>query len=198
MADHSLNATRREEFGKGAARRIRRAGDIPAVLYGHGTDPVHLTLPGRETFLALRQANVLFSLTIEGEKKTVLALPKQVQRDPILPVIEHVDLLLVKAGEKVTVDVPIIVIGEVREGIVNQEVQTLSVEASATNIPTEIEVSVTGLEVGGHILVSDVTLPEGATAQDDPEALVLNIIIPAAEVAADDAEGEEDAEAAAE
>lgn len=193
MADHALNATRREEFGKGAARRIRRAGDIPAVLYGHGTDPVHLTLPGRETFLALRQANVLFSITIEGEKKSVLALPKQVQRDPILPVIEHVDLLLVTAGEKVTVEVPIVVVGEIREGILNQELQTLSIEASASNIPTEIEVTVTGLEVGAHVTIADVVLPEGATAMDDPEALVLGIILPAAEAPAE-GEGEAAAE----
>lgn len=191
MADHPLTATRREEFGKGAARRIRRAGDIPAVLYGHGTDPVHLTLPGRETFLALRQANVLFTITIEGEKKPLLALPKQVQRDPILPIIEHVDLLLVKAGEKVTVEVPIVIVGEVREGIVNQELQTLAIEASATSIPSEIEVTVTGLEVGAHITIADIALPEGATATDDPETLVLGVILPAAEAPADAAEGEE-------
>lgn len=190
MADHPLKATRREEFGKGAARRIRRAGDIPAVLYGHGTDPVHLTLPGRETFLALRQANVLFTITIEGDSKPVLALPKQVQRDPILPVIEHVDLLLVKAGEKVTVDIPIVIVGEVREGILNQELQSLSIEASATNIPTEIEINVAALEVGAHITVADVALPEGAVAMDDAEALVLGVIVPAAEAPAS-AEGEE-------
>ncbi|MDF1489007.1 50S ribosomal protein L25/general stress protein Ctc [Tessaracoccus caeni] len=190
MADHSLKATRREEFGKGAARRIRRAGDIPAVLYGHGTDPVHLTLPGRETFLALRQANVLFTITIEGDSKPVLALPKQVQRDPILPIIEHVDLLLVKAGEKVTVDIPIVIVGEVREGILNQELQSLSIEASATNIPTEIEIDVAALEVGAHVTVADVALPEGAVAMDDAEALVLGVILPAAEAPAE-AEGEE-------
>ncbi len=112
MADATLTATTRTEFGKGAARRLRRAGQTPAVLYGHGTDPVHLALSAQEAFLALRTANVLLEITVEGEKKPVLALPKQVQRDPISPVIEHIDLLLVKAGEKVTVDVPLVLVGE--------------------------------------------------------------------------------------
>ena len=135
MADVNITATTRTEFGKGASRRLRRAGQTPAVLYGHGTDPVHLALPAQETFLALRQPNVLLRLTIEGQSKPVLALPKQVQRDAILPIIEHIDLLLVKAGEKVTVDVPLNFTGEAERGtLVNIDLNNLSVLAPATNI----------------------------------------------------------------
>ena len=178
MADVNISATKRDEFGRGAARRLRRAGQTPAVIYGHGTDPMHLALPAQETFLALRQPNVLLHLNIEGESKPVLALPKQVTRDAILPIIQHVDLLLVKAGEKVTVDVPLNFTGEAERGnLVNVDLNSLSVLAPATNIPTEFEVSIEGLTAGDQVLVSDVKLPEGVEAAVDGETLVLNVIV---------------------
>lgn len=178
MADIKLSAVTRTEFGKGAARRLRRAGQTPAVLYGHGTETVHLALPARETFLALRAANALITLTLDGDKP-VLALPKQVQRHPILPLIEHVDLVLVSVGEKVSVDVPLNIVGEAeRGGMVNQDITSLTVLAPATNIPTELEVSIEGLEVGAQITVADLKLPEGVEADVDGETLVVSIVVP--------------------
>lgn len=202
MADVNLTATTRTEFGKGAARRLRRAGQTPAVLYGHGTDPVHIAFDAQEIFLALRQPNVLLHLNIEGESAKFLALPKQVHRDPILPVIEHIDLLLVKAGEKVTVDVPLNFTGEAERGnLVNIDLNNLSVLAPATNIPTEFEVSIEGLDAGDQILVSDIKLPEGVESAVEGDTLVLNVIVaPVADLETDteDAEGEtaEDSEGA--
>ena len=200
MADNKLSATTRTEFGKGAARRLRRAGSTPAVLYGHGTDPVHLALPARETFLALRTANVLLEITVDDAKKPVLALPKQVHRDPILPAIEHVDLLLVKAGEKVEVEVALVLEGEAARGaLVNHDLTALSVLAPATDIPTELTVSVEGLEIGQHLTVADIKLPEGVETTVDGETLVLSIVpVPTEEPAGEAAEGEaaEAAEAA--
>lgn len=198
MADVNITATTRTEFGKGAARRLRRAGQTPAVLYGHGTDPLHLALPAQETFLALRQANVLLHLTVEGESKPVLALPKQVQRDPILPFIEHIDLLLVKAGEKVTVDVPLNFTGEAERGtLVNIDLNSLSVLAPATHIPTEFEVSIEGMEPGAHVLVSDIALPEGVEAAVEGDLLVLNVIVaPVQELESTEDEAAEGAEGA--
>lgn len=178
MATNELKifAEKRTEFGKGAARRIRRADKVPAVLYGHGMEPEHLTLPGHEILLALRTANVLLSLDIAGEKEQ-LCLPKQVQRDPIKGFIEHVDLLLVKRGEKVTVEVPIVLTGEAAtETTVNQDLTALALEVSAMNIPTEIEVSIEGLEAGAQISVADITLPEGATFHGEAaETLIVGI-----------------------
>ena len=192
-ADATISAQIRTEFGKGAARRLRRAGQTPAVLYGHGTDPVHLALPAQETFLALRTANALLEIAVEGEKKPVLALPKQIQRDPILPAIDHIDLILVKAGEKVVVDVSLNFVGEAEKGaIVNHELMAISVLAPATDIPTEFDVSVEGLTVGDHILVSGIALPEGVEPAGDPEQLVVSIVAPASEAA--EAEGDEAAE----
>lgn len=175
-ADVTLNATTRTEFGKGAARRLRREGQTPAVLYGHGTDPVHLALPAQETFLALRAANVLIEIFVDGGKTPVLALPKQIHRDPIVAVIDHIDLLLVTAGEKVAVEVPLLIVGEAERGaLVNQDLVSLSVLAPASDIPVEFEVSIVGLEIGAQILVADVKLPEGVEVNADPEALVLSI-----------------------
>ena len=193
MADVTISATKREEFGKGAARRLRRAGQTPAVIYGHGTDPIHLALPAQETFLALRQPNVLLHLTIEGEGKPVLALPKQVTRDAIFPVIQHIDLLLVKAGEKVTVDVPLHITGEAERGtLVNVDLNNLSVLAPATDIPTEFEVSIEGLQPGATVLVSDIKLPEGVEAAVDGETLVLNVsVAPVVELESTDDEAAE-------
>ncbi|HEU5044119.1 MAG TPA: 50S ribosomal protein L25, partial [Nocardioidaceae bacterium] len=112
MSESKIQAEPRTEFGKGAARRIRRADKVPAVLYGHGTPPVHITLPGHETMLALKHGGVNALLTIVVEGKSQLALPKQVQRDPIKGFLEHLDLIVVKRGEKVTVEVPVHVVGD--------------------------------------------------------------------------------------
>ena len=199
MADVTLNATTRTEFGKGAARRLRRDGQTPAVLYGHGSDPVHLALPAQETFLALRTANVLLEIVVDGGKKPVLALPKQVQRDPISPLIEHVDLLLVKAGEKVAVDVPLVLVGEAERGsMINHDLTSLPVLAPATNIPNEFEVSVEGMEIGDQILVSEVKLPEGVEVNTDPEALVLSVVVIPVVEEPEEGEGAEAAEGDAE
>ena len=200
MADFELAATPRDEFGKGASRRLRRADRTPAVIYGHGTDPVHISLPGKETFLLLRQSNVLLTINIEGQKKSITALPKQVQRDPITGFLEHIDLLIVKKGEKVSVDVALTVVGEAERGsLVNQDLTSLPVLAPATDIPNEIEVSIEGLVVGDEILAGALTLPEGVVSEQDPESMVLNIApMPVAEPEPEleDAEGEtaEDAE----
>lgn len=196
-----LTATARTEFGKGAARRIRRAGDVPAVLYGHGTDPLHVTLPGQETFLALRQANVLLEINSEGAKP-VMALPKQVQRHVITNFVEHVDLLIVRADEKVSVEVVLVVTGEAERGsMVNQDLQSLTVLAPAVAIPDEIEVSIEGLEIGDQVLVGDLKLPEGVESQQEEDILVVNITQPVvADLETEDeaAEGEEGAEESAE
>ncbi|MEU5880167.1 50S ribosomal protein L25/general stress protein Ctc [Spirillospora sp. NPDC047279] len=175
MSEVRIAAEPRTEFGKGAARRTRRAGKVPAVLYGHGTDPQHISLPGHDLMLALKTPNVL--LSIEGlGSDSELALPKDVQRDPIKGFLEHVDLLLVKRGEKVVVEIPITVTGDVISGgVVAQDLVQLSVEAEATHIPTDFEVDITGLEVGSQVLAKDVKLPSGVTLDTDEEALVLQI-----------------------
>jgi large subunit ribosomal protein L25 len=175
VSEVKIQAEPRTEFGKGAARRIRRNAKVPAVLYGHGTDPIHIALPGHDTMLALKNANALLSIDIEGENR--LALPKQVQRDPIKGFIEHVDLLIVRRGEKVTVDVPLVVEGEVTsDGLLVTEHQTLSVEAEATHIPESIELSVEGLEIGAQILAKELTLPEGTTLQLDEDELIVHVV----------------------
>jgi large subunit ribosomal protein L25 len=178
-----ISAETRTEFGKGAARRSRRAGRVPAVLYGHGTETRHLTLPGHELMLALKTPNVLLSL--EGLKHGhEIALPKAVQRNPIRGVIEHVDLILVRRGEKVTVEVPIRVTGNIApDGMLEQQLVQISVEAEATSIPQGIDVDVEGMEIGSAVHASDLTLPRGVSLQADPEALVLHVVAqPTAEV----------------
>ena len=175
MSDVKITAELRTEFGKGAARRIRRADKVPAVLYGHGTDPLHLTLPGHDTMLALKTRNVLITLDIDG-RDNELALPKHVQRDPIKGHIEHVDLILVRRGEKVTVDVPVIVVGEAApETLVNLENPTIALQAEATHLPVGIEVSVEGLLAGTQIHAKDLVLPQGSTLAADEELLVVNV-----------------------
>jgi large subunit ribosomal protein L25 len=169
-----LIAELRTEFGKGAARRIRRAHKVPAVLYGHGTAPIHIALPGHETLLALRTANALLSIEVNGSSQ--LALPKQVQRDPLKHTIEHVDLVIVRRGEKVTVDVPVHVEGEAGpETLVVVDHNSIPIEAEATNIPQRIVVSVEGLPPGTQILARDLQLPLGSTVDLDPETLIVNI-----------------------
>ena len=187
MSEVKLVATTRTDFGKGAARRTRRAGRIPAVLYGHGSDPLHVSLPGHETFLALKQANALFAIEIDGE--TTLAITKDVQREPVKNVIEHVDLLIVTKGEKVDVEIPVIVVGESYPGTIHiVELQTLELQAEATNLPRRIEISIEGLVAGDLITAGAIALPAGATLITDPESVVLTISAPqsyAAAIAAD-------------
>jgi len=176
MAVEKITAEQRTEFGKGAARRIRRDDKIPAVVYGHGGDPVHVTLPGHDTMMALKHggANALLDLQIDGNSQ--LALTKQVQVDPIRRVIEHVDFVAVRRGEKVTVDVPIHVVGEAGpETLVVTENATLQIEAEATNIPEYFEVSVEGAQVGTLIHASDLDMPSGSTLLADPELLIVNV-----------------------
>ena len=183
-----ISANVRDDFGKGYARRIRMAGDIPAVIYGHGTEPVHVALPGHQVSLIIRRANALLELDIEG--KGQLALVKDVQKDPVHQIIEHIDLLVVKKGEKVAIDVPIVVTGESAAGtIVNLDATTLSIEAEATHIPQNIEVSVEGLEDGAIVRISDLDLPAGVTTEADGETAVVIVSVPrgSAQDAADDA-----------
>ncbi|HWV48871.1 MAG TPA: 50S ribosomal protein L25/general stress protein Ctc [Microbacterium sp.] len=187
--DTKVTAELRDSFGKGFARRLRAAGKIPAVLYGHGTDPVHVALPGHQVALIIRRANALLELDIEG--KNHLALVKDVQKDPVHQIIEHIDLLVVKKGEKIQVDVPLVVTGESAAGtIVNLENTTLAVEAEATHIPQHFEVSVEGLEEGAHVTAADVPLPKGSTLLADPELLIVAISVPAAAEAAEETAGE--------
>jgi large subunit ribosomal protein L25 len=176
VADYRLEAEPRTEFGKGSARRTRRAGRIPAVLYGHGQDVVHLSLPAREFAAALRNggSNALLTVVLDG--KDQLALTKAVQRDPLTRQHEHVDLVIVRRGEKVTVDVPIHVIGDAApETLVNIELNTVSVQVAATSIPENIEVDVTGREAGQGVTAAELTLPSGATLLTDADALVVNV-----------------------
>ncbi|HEY9395437.1 50S ribosomal protein L25/general stress protein Ctc [Nocardioides sp. NBC_00850] len=176
MSSEKIVAEKRTEFGKGAARRIRRENKIPAVVYGHGADPIHLSLPGHATMMALKNhgANALLELDIEG--KIQLAMTKQVQVDDVRRVIEHVDFVAVRAGEKVTVDITVHVVGDAISGtMVVTDANTLTVETEATHVPESIEISVEGLEAGTQILAGAVELPKGTTLVTDPEALVVNI-----------------------
>ena len=177
MADFRLEAETRTEFGKGSARRTRRAGRIPAVLYGHGQDVVHLSLPAREFAAALRNggSNALLTVVLDGKEQ--LALTKAVQRDPLTRIHEHVDLLAVRRGEKTTVEVPIVVVGEPGpDAIPNHQLNTVSIEADATKLPDSIEVDVTGREAGQNITAGDLVLPAGSTLVTDPEALVIGFL----------------------
>jgi large subunit ribosomal protein L25 len=195
--DNKVHAELRENFGKGFARRLRAAGQIPAVLYGHGTDPQHLALPGHQVSLLVRRANALLELEVAGAQQ--LALVKDVQKDPVHQIIEHIDLLVVKKGEKIAVDVPVVVNGEPAPGtIANLDAVTVALEVEATHIPQHIEVDVEGLEDGTHITAADLTLPRGATLAADPETLVVAISVPAATLAAEDEIAEADAAVAEE
>ncbi|GAA0681270.1 50S ribosomal protein L25/general stress protein Ctc [Kitasatospora atroaurantiaca] len=197
MSEIRLAAETRTEFGKGAARRARRAGFVPGVVYGHGHAPVHLNLPGHDLMMALKTPNALLVVPIEGKDEFVL--PKAVQREAIKRTIEHVDLLLVKRGEKVTVEIPVNVEGELAPGgnLVEHVLNTLPVEAEATHLPESVTVSVEGLEAGASIHAKDITLPKGTTLAVDGDAVVLQIIGAQASQADADAEAAE-AEAGAE
>ncbi|MEU0969851.1 50S ribosomal protein L25/general stress protein Ctc [Streptomyces sp. NPDC005917] len=191
MSEVKIAAQSRTEFGKGAARRIRRESKVPGVLYGHGSDPIHLTLPGHELLLALRTPNVLISLDIDG-KSNELAIPKSVVRDPIKGFLEHVDLLLVTRGEKVTVEIPVHTEGELAPGgnLLEHVLNALPVEAEATHIPESVTVSVEGLEAGASILAKDIPLPSGTTLAVEDDTVVLQVLAAQAEEAAEGEEGE--------
>jgi large subunit ribosomal protein L25 len=195
--DNKVVAELRENFGKGFARRLRAAGKIPAVIYGHGTDPQHVALPGHQVALLIRRANALLDLDIAG--KSQLVLVKDVQKDPVRQIIEHIDLLVVRKGEKVQVDIPVTVVGEPFPGtIVNLENTTVSLEVEATHIPQNVEVSVEGAEDGTQITAADLTLPAGAALLTDPETLVVGVSVPLDTLAAEEEIAEADAEVAEE
>jgi large subunit ribosomal protein L25 len=176
MSEDLIKAEPRTEFGKGAARRIRRTDKVPAVIYGHGNDPIHVTLPGHDTMLALKHGGSNAVLNIEIDGKVQLALTKQVQADPIKGFLEHIDFVAVRKGEKVTVDVPVHVVGEAKsDALVVTEQNVISLEAEATHIPENIEVSVEDAEVGTQILASQLVLPSGSTLLTDPETLIVNV-----------------------
>jgi large subunit ribosomal protein L25 len=187
--DNKVVAETRTKFGKGAARKLRAAGKIPAVMFGRGTEPQHLALPAHQIGLIIRKSNAVLELDIDGKQS--LALVKDVQKDPVLRIIEHLDLIVVIKGEKVTVDIPVHIEGEPAPGsVVNRDATTLSIEAEATHIPEYVVVSIEGLEVGAQILAKDVQLPSGSSLLSDPDLLVVAIAEPE--------ETEEEAEAAAE
>lgn len=198
MSEVRLAAEARTEFGKGAARRTRRAGKIPAVLYGHGSDPKHLALPALEFARVVREHGQNAVLTLEIDSATELALTKTVTTHPIKNYIEHVDLLLVQRGEKVTVEVPIVVNGEAAPGtLVTQDLTSVEVSVEALHIPEQFELQIAGLEAGAQILAKDVPLPSGAELVTDAEALVLAVNV--AQVATDvEGEAEEGGEEAPE
>jgi large subunit ribosomal protein L25 len=176
VSEVRIAAEPRTEFGKGAARRTRRAGKVPAVLYGHGTDPQHIMLPGHDLMKALKTPNVLLRVhgLADGDE---LALPKDVQRDPLRGFLEHIDLLLVKRGEKVTVEIPVNVTGDITPGgRLEQSLIQITMEAEATHIPEAVEIDVNGMKVGDTLLAKDLSLPAGATLVADDDALVLQIV----------------------
>jgi large subunit ribosomal protein L25 len=177
VADFRLEAESRTEFGKGSARRDRRAGRVPAVLYGHGQDVVHLTLPAREFAAALRNGGTNALLTVVLDGKEQLALTKAVQRDPLTRQHKHADLLVVRRGEKTTVEVPIVIVGEVApDTIPNHQLNTVQIEADATKLPDSIEADVSGRSAGQNITAGDLVLPRGATLITDPDALVIGFL----------------------
>ena len=179
MPEVHISAQARTEFGKGAARRVRRAGQVPAVIYGHGTDPTHIALPGHDLMLALKTPNVLLQVALASED--FLTLPKAVQRDPVKQTVEHVDLVIVRSGEKVTVEVPVVVSGRVPGGIVELVVAAVSLETEATHIPSEIPVNVDGFEVGTLVRAADLVLPAGTVLAGDPEQILISVAAPTVE-----------------
>ncbi|MBT2266184.1 50S ribosomal protein L25/general stress protein Ctc [Rhodococcus erythropolis] len=188
--ENNLVAVVRTEFGKGAARRARRDGQVPTVLYGHGEDPRHLNVPARDFAAILRAhgTNAILTLDIEGTEQ--VALTKSVVVHPIRSYIEHADLLVIKKGEKVTIDVNVVVVGDAAAGtLVAQDASTISIEADALHIPEQIEVSVEGLEIGTQILASQLELPAGSVLQADADTLIVNVV--AAPTEADLEEGAE-------
>ncbi|MFG2906361.1 50S ribosomal protein L25/general stress protein Ctc [Kitasatospora sp. NPDC048286] len=195
MSEIRIAAETRSEFGKGAARRARRAGFVPGVVYGHGHAPVHLNLPGHDLMMALKTPNALLVVPIEGKDEYVL--PKAVQREAIKRTIEHVDLLLVKRGEKVTVEIPVHVEGELAPGgnLVEHVLQALPIEAEATHLPESVTVSVEGLEAGASIHAKDIVLPANVSLAVEADAVVLQVIAAQAAPVEEEAAEAEGAEA---
>ena len=194
---NKIEAELRTSFGKGVARKLRSAGKVPAVVYGHGTDPKHVSLPGHEVALLLRKANAILDLQIEGESQ--LALVKDVQKDPVRQIIEHIDLIVLRKGERVEVDVAVHVEGEPVAGTIAElDAKTVTIEALATSIPERIIVDVEGLEAGTHVYAKDLDLPEGAVLLSDADLLVVAVSIPAEQDLGEEPEAaEEPAEEAA-
>ncbi|GAA0930078.1 50S ribosomal protein L25/general stress protein Ctc [Streptomyces thermoalcalitolerans] len=194
MSEVKIAAETRTEFGKGAARRIRRENKVPGVLYEHGMTPVHLTLPGHDLLLALRTPNVLISLDIDG-KTNELAIPKAVQRDPLKGFLVHVDLLRVKRGERVVVEIPVVAEGDLAPGgnLLEHVLPALPVEAEATHIPDTLSVSVQGLSAGASVLAKDIPLPKGVKLAVEEDTPVLQVL--AAQTEAAESTEEEGAEA---
>jgi len=179
VSEVRIAAELRSEFGKGAARRTRRAGLVPGVIYGHSSQTQHVSLPARELALALRTSNVLLQIELDGT--SILTLPKAAQRDPIKQSIEHIDLVIVRQGEKVTVDVAITITGKVIAGLVELVNPSLTVEAEATHIPGEIVVNIDGMEVGSSIRAGDIALPDGTTLATDEALVIVAIAAPQGE-----------------
>jgi large subunit ribosomal protein L25 len=199
MAEISIKGARRSEFGKGASRRIRKAGQVPAVIYGHGTNPIHISLPAKEVMQAIRTSNVLLDIDIEGHVE--LTLPKSIVRNPLKGHLEHIDLLLVRRDERVTVSVPVHAIGEYdRDGILEHVQNTIEVECLAISIPQFLELDITGLAAGDSKTAADVKLPSGVTLVSTPETTVVHLSVRTtteeAPAAAPAAEGEAAAPAA--
>ena len=196
MSEDLIKAEARTEFGKGAARRIRRENKVPAVIYGHGNDPIHVTLPGHDTMLAIKHGGANAVLNIEIEGKVQLALTKQVQADPIKGFLEHIDFVAVKRGEKVTVEVPVHVVGEAApETFVQLENNVVTLEAEATHIPEHIEVSVEGAEAGTQITADQLELPRGSSLVTDAHQLIVNVTQAVSEEALEAELAEAEAEA---
>ena len=196
VTDNKIDADLRVTFGKGAARKLRVLGKIPAVIYGHGTDPVHVALPAHQIGLLLRRANAVLELNVEGT--THLTLVKDVQKDPFLQIIEHLDLIVIRKGEKVQVEVSVHLTGEAVSGtIADLDSKVLMLEVEATSIPQNVVVSIDGLDDGAQIHAKDVVLPGGATLISDPDAVVVYVHLPAAEEEEEPAEVAETAEAPA-
>ncbi|MFI7583272.1 50S ribosomal protein L25/general stress protein Ctc [Kocuria sp. M1N1S27] len=189
-----IPASTRSDFGKGYARRIRNNDQIPAVVYGHGAEPQHVVIPGHETMLAVRHANAVLELDVEGS--TQLVMVKDIQRHATRPEILHIDLLAVRRGERVEVEIPVHVIGEVDQTAVhNVEENTLTVEADALNVPDDVVINLDGHGVGDHVYAADVRLPEGVTMVSDPELLVINVSEPQAQDLGEEPAAEETVEA---
>lgn len=192
--DNKVPAATRSAFGKGAARKIRATGHIPAVVYGHGTAPIHVTVPAHQVGLLLRKANALLDLQLESGSQLVLV--KDVQKDPVRQIIEHLDLIVVTKGEKVQVDVPVHLIGDTFPGTVAEiEAHTVSLEAEATHIPEFVELSVEGAHEGAHFYAKDIVLPKGSALVTDAEALIVAVHLP--QKAAEEAPAAEAAPASA-
>jgi len=196
VIDNKIDADLRTKFGKGAARKLRVLGKIPAVIYGHGTDPVHVALPSHQIGLILRRANAVLELEVNGE--THLTLVKDVQKDPVRQIIEHLDLIVIRKGEKVQVEVAVHMTGEIIAGnVIDLDIKTLLLEVEATNIPQNVVVDVEGLDVDAQIKAGDIVLPDGAVLISDADAVVISVHLPEAEEE-EEVEADADAEAAVE